>query len=231
MPEEENIHSGHRRRMLKKYLQNGIDCFEEHEILEIMLYSAFSRRNTNDIAHRLTERFGSLKGVFEAKYEELLEINGIGDSAAALICFTGDLFKTLNAKKPAEISLDSSEKLIEYCKRLFQNVGKEITYILLLDSKYYLLSKLEISRGEANFTDVNIKQILTKVFETQCSGVVITHNHPSGTAIASAADITATRNLAMVLKKVGIKLDDHIIVGAGCGFSLRSSEMLKDIWS
>ena len=68
---EESIHKGHRQRMLKRYLEHGIDSFEDHELLEIFLFSVYTRRNTNDIAHRLIERFGSLEEVMHVDYDAL----------------------------------------------------------------------------------------------------------------------------------------------------------------
>ena len=82
---EESIHKGHRQRMLKRYLEHGIDSFEDHELLEIFLFSAYTRRNTNDIAHRLIERFGSLEGVMHADYDALCEVDDVGPTAAGLL--------------------------------------------------------------------------------------------------------------------------------------------------
>ena len=94
MSEEAGIHKGHRQRMLKRYLEHGIDSFEDHELLEIFLFSAYSRRNTNDIAHRLIERFGSLEGVMHADYDALCEVDDVGPTAAGLICFLKDFSGT-----------------------------------------------------------------------------------------------------------------------------------------
>ena len=71
MADEKNEHSGHRQRMLKRYLEHGIGSFDDEEILEIFLFTAYSRRNTRDISHQLIERFGSLEGVLNADYKEL----------------------------------------------------------------------------------------------------------------------------------------------------------------
>lgn len=90
MADEKNQHAGHRQRMLKRYLEHGIDGFEDHEILEIFLFTAYSRRNTNDISRALIERFGSLEGVLNAGYDQLKEEKNVGDTAAALISFMKD---------------------------------------------------------------------------------------------------------------------------------------------
>lgn len=226
---DENLHKGHRQRMMKKYLNSGMNGFEDHEILEIALFYVYSRVNTNDIAHRLIDKFGSLKGVFSAKSSELAEIKGVGDSASFYIRFLSDLHKKLNEQKIPVIRLDSSAKLIEYCRGLYKDYTCEAVHALLLDEKFFLISDIEVI-GNMSRSELNTKYIVKKALEFNCSSVILTHNHPTGTAIASAADITSTRNLAQILKNVDIKLDDHIIISPDSGYSLRSTELLKDIW-
>lgn len=226
---DDNLHKGHRQRMMKKYLNNGIDCFEEHEILEIALFYAYPRINTNDIAHRLIGKFGSLKGVFSAKGGELSEIKGVGDNASFYIRFLFDLHKKLNEQKKPAIRLDSSAKLLEYCRGLYTDYTCEAVHALLLDEKFFLISDIEVIGGMSH-SELDTKYILRKALEFNCSSVILTHNHPTGTAIASAADITSTRALAQILKNVDVRLDDHIIISPDSGYSLRSTELLKDIW-
>ena len=226
---DNNLHKGHRQRMMKKYLNGGIDNFEEHEILEIALFYVFPRVNTNDIAHRLIAKFGSLKGVFSAKSSELNEIKGIGENASFYINFLFDLHNKLNEQKLPAIRLDSSAKLLEYCRNLFTDSVNEEVHVLLLNEKFYLMSDIEVT-GEISRSGLDTKYIVRKALEFNCSSVILTHNHPTGTAIASAADITSTRTLAQVLKTVDVKLDDHIIICPDSEYSLRSTELLKDIW-
>ena len=83
---EKNVHEGHREKVRKRFMQeNGFDHFEDHQILEMLLFYANSRSDTNPIAHRLLDTFGSLKGVLEARPEMLMTVPGVGESAAALI--------------------------------------------------------------------------------------------------------------------------------------------------
>lgn len=230
MPEKENIHKGHRQRMMKKYLDHGIDCFEDHEVLEILLYSCYTRRNTNDIAHDLIRTFGSLRGVLNAEYDELLEVDNIGPNAAATICFFKDLARRNAHEDFSGIILSESEDVRVFCHNLLKDCGIEVVHALFLDAAMALLSDHQISRGVTHQVDFDLKQIVSLAFKCKSSRVILVHNHPHGAAIASSADVATTRRIAMALRNVGIELLDHIIVCEDDSYSMRCAHLLPDIW-
>ena len=208
MAEEKNIHSGHRQRMLKKYLEHGIDCFEDHEILEIFLFTAYSRRNTNDISHQLINRFGSLEGVLNAGYDEIVEEKNVGVTAAALISFMKDFARKYNRK-------DSTT---------------EEAHVLFLDQNLNFVGESQISQGSPNSVDLDLHDIVIKSVRTSCTKIILTHSHPHGVLLPSSADIASTRRAASALNSIGIELIDHIIVNEEDSYSMRTAGMLPDIW-
>lgn len=231
MAEEKNIHSGHRQRMLKRYLEHGIDGFEEHEILEIFLFTAYSRRNTNDISHQLIDRFGSLEGVLNAGYDELVQEKNVGVTAAALISFMKDFAKRYNKEDMSGIKLATSESVRSFCYELMKADVTEQAHALFLDQTLNLIGESRISRGGAASVDFDLRTIVTKAIRTQCSNIVLAHSHPGGVLLPSSADIAATRRVAGSLKNIGINLIDHIIVNEEDSYSMRAAKMLPDIWS
>lgn len=231
MAEEKNIHSGHRQRMLKRYLEHGIDGFEEHEILEIFLFTAYSRRNTNDISHQLIDRFGSLEGVLNAGYDELVQEKNVGVTAAALISFMKDFAKRYNKEDMSGIKLATSESVRSFCYELMKADVTEQAHALFLDQTLNLIGESRISRGGAASVDFDLRTIVTKAIRTQCSNIVLAHSHPGGVLLPSSADIAATRRVASSLKNIGINLIDHIIVNEEDSYSMRAARMLPDIWS
>lgn len=86
MPEKKNVHAGHRGRMRERFLGDGLDNFHSHEAVELFLFEFIARVNTNPIAHRLIERFGTVMGVLTAPYEELVQVQGVGPKTAEGIC-------------------------------------------------------------------------------------------------------------------------------------------------
>ncbi|MBQ8196013.1 MAG: DNA repair protein [Oscillospiraceae bacterium] len=231
MPEKENPHKGHRQRMLKKYTELGIGCFEDHEILEILLYSAYTRRNTNDIAHDLIKRFGSLNGVLNASYDDLCEVENVGPNAAAMLCFFKDFALRHNVHDNSGVVLDTSEKLRSFCHTLLSKNRIEVAHALFLDDSYTLISEAQISVGVTNRVEFDLKKIVAKALKSQSSHVVLVHNHPGGVTMASATDVAATRRTANALKELGIELVDHIIVNEESSYSMRMARMLPDIWN
>ena len=96
---KEDLHGEHKKRLRMRFLEHGGECFYDHEILEMLLNYAIVRGNTNGLAHKLINKFGSLEGVFEANYEELLKVDGIGEKSAAIIKMQHELFRVYETSK------------------------------------------------------------------------------------------------------------------------------------
>lgn len=218
--------------MLKKYREHGIECFEEHEVLEMLLFLVFSRCNTNNISHALIERFGSVNGVLSADRNELMEVDNIGETASTYLSFIGDFFRWLPEREEKRIQLNTPQKIIEYCSPIFAHSTKEMTYILILDSRQNMISRTRLNLGGPDSTTVRAKDIIRNAVIANSYNVVLVHNHTTGSPSPSVADINATRDMYNALRTAGITLVDHIIIGfGGEGYSMRSSEILRDIWS
>ncbi len=227
---EESIHKGHRQRMLKRYLEHGIDSFEDHELLEIFLFSAYTRRNTNDIAHRLIERFGSLEGVMHADYDALCEVDDVGPTAAGLICFLKDFSRRCGKTDMSGIRLDSTERARSYCFELLRGADVEEAHIVFLDKSLNLIGESCISRGDTGSVELDLRYIVLRAIKTQCSNIIMTHCHPRGVLLASAADVASTRRIAASLSSIGITMIDHIIVNEEGSYSMRAARLLPDLW-
>ena len=230
MSEEAGIHKGHRQRMLKRYLEHGIDSFEDHELLEIFLFSAYSRRNTNDIAHRLIERFGSLEGVMHADYDALCEVDDVGPTAAGLICFLKDFSRRCCRTDMNGIRLDSTERARSYCFELLRNADSEEAHIVFLDKSLNLIGEACASRGDSGSVELDLRYIVLRAIKTQCSNIIMTHSHPHGVLLPSTADVAETRRIASSLSAIGITMIDHIIVNEEGSYSMRAAKMLPDLW-
>ena len=225
-----DLHSGHRERMFKKYSENGIDCFEDHEKLEILLFYVLTRVNTNEIAHSLINRFGSLNGVLNAPKSELKEIDGISQTAALKIHYLRDFFHYVKQEKPQLTLLDSVDKVAEYCRGIFSFKTEEEMVALFLDTKSTLIGRYDVKGYGPNAIQFDIKEFSRKALESKCSGVVLAHSHIYSPLLPSDSDIITTRKISNMLKTLGIELIDHIIVNDWGEFSMRSTGDMKDVW-
>ena len=114
------IHDGHREKMRRRFLQGGLEPFADHEALELLLYYAIPRRDTNPIAHALMERYGSLAAVLDAPVEDLQKVEGVGESAAVLLKLVPQLYRKARlAEAERETVLNSSERAGAYLLERF----------------------------------------------------------------------------------------------------------------
>ena len=207
------VHDGHRDRLRQSYLEHGLMSMNDINALELLLFYAIPRRDTNEIAHRLLDRFGSLDGVFSAPAEELQEVEGIGENAAALLTLIPEIMKKSRVSKAREIrQIRSSDDAGAYLLPYFLNERDEVVYLLCLDTKRCVISCAEMGRGVVNSVDTGIRRIVEKALKVRASSVIIAHNHPDGIALPSREDEVFTRALYNALETVGIRLEDHIIV-------------------
>ncbi len=218
----ENPHSGHRKRMRERFRKNGLNGWSEHEILEFLLFYVHSQRNTNDIGHSLVKRFGSLKGVLDADYEELLTVPGIGEQGAALLKFIPQLVR-IYMTQSGDNCISTYEQRKEYFRSRLCTETAEIMLAACLDDKMKVCNCQEITRGTASRMDVQMQELLRIVLQTRCTKVILSHNHPKGTAEPSNADMIATHNIGQYLHSVGVELVDHVIVAGSQAISMEET--------
>ena len=206
------VHDGHRDRLRQSYLEHGLMSMNDINALELLLFYAIPRRDTNETAHRLLDRFGSLDGVFSASAEELQEVEGIGENAAALLTLIPEIMKKSRVSKGREIrQIRSSDDAGAFLLPYFLNERDEVVYLLCLDTKRCVICCAEMGRGVVNSVDTGIRRIVEKALKVRASSVIIAHNHPDGIALPSREDEVFTRALYNALETVGIRLEDHII--------------------
>ena len=221
------IHDGHREKKRQQFLQHGLDSFADHEVLELLLFYAIPRKDTNPIAHALMDRFGSLDAVLAAPVEELCQVKGVGESAAAFLKLIPQVYRRSRmAAAERERVLNSSQRAGDYLLELFTGETAEVLYELCLDRKGKLLACRRVGEGGVSSINVDLRKIVENALLTGASGVILSHNHPSGIALPSADDCAATVRVKEALKTVGLVLVDHIVVADGDYVSMADSGQL-----
>jgi DNA repair protein RadC len=222
------IHDGHRQRLRERFLKEGLDHFDDLYVLEILLFYCCPRKDTNETAHNLLNRFGSLANVLEAGYEDLQKVPGIGEHAACFLNLVYQVFRRYQIGKAGTVTIlrdvaECGEFLVPY----FYGRKNEVVYILCLDAKRKLLSCKEMGEGSINSAGVPIRRIVEYALGSNATSVVLAHNHPSGLAIPSQEDVYATRRLAVALDAVDVILADHLVISDGDFVSMVQSGYYK----
>ena len=212
----ENIHEGHRKRMKERFMKSGLDDFAPHNVLEFLLFYSIPRGDTNPIAHRLIDAFGSLSGVFDATPEELMKVSGVGESTAILISMIPQM-----ARKYLE-------DIGAYLLPKFVGRTNEALMMVSIDNKNKVISCSVVAEGTVDSAKVSRRKVMEEAMKVKATRVILAHNHPRGVAVPSAEDVAMTREIGRLFAQVGIELVDHIIIAdddyvsmAASGFAIK----------
>ena len=227
----QSIHKGHRERLKQRFLTEGLDNFTDIQVLELLLFYAVPRMDTNPIAHSLLDHFGSLSQVLEADVEELKKVPGIGDHAATLLALVIDLcrYYQVNCARKTEI-LTTLDACGQYLVPRFFGRTRETVFLLCLDAKCKVLCCKEIGEGSVNTASISVRKVVETALSANATTVVLAHNHPSGIAVPSNEDIQTTQRIAAALNAVEIHLADHIVVADGDYVSMVQSGCRFDMY-
>ncbi len=228
---QDNPHSNHRARLRETFRYAGVEGLPEHNLLEFLLFYSIPRKNTNEIAHRLLKSFGSLGGVFDASYEQLIEVEGMGESSALLIStIPGICRKYIESKSKGKINLSEPAAAEKYIVKKYYGCKNEEFYMLCLDAVGNLINCCKLGEGTPGSVLIDKRKLLETAFRNNADKVIFAHNHPNGVAAPSKEDLAMTGELAALLAGVGIRLADHIIVAGDESLSLASVEKFSTLF-
>ena len=218
------MHDGHRQRLKNRFLQEGLDNFEELYVLELLLYYCIPRVDTNPIAHALLDHFGSIAGVFSATPEELEKVPGMGRNSAIFLSLIPQVGRYYQVKRneTGQI-LRTTEQCGRYLVPHFYGRENETVFLLCLDAKCKVLSCKLVGEGSVNSANIPIRRVVELALAANATTVVLAHNHPSGLALPSADDVHTTLRVAKAMDAVEITLADHIVVADNDFVSLAQS--------
>ena len=218
-----SLHDGHRQRLKNRFKMEGLDGFENHQVLELLLFYCVPRQDTNPLAHRLIDQFGSVKAVLSASAAELKRVEGVGDNIVQFLRLFGEVSRYCGKESPEEIILQKPEQYCRYMIPFFSNKKNETVYLLCLDAKCKAISCKLVGEGSVNSAGVPIRRIVEMALGEGATSVVLAHNHPSGIAIPSDEDRMTTMRLARALSAVEITLADHVVVADNDSVSMALS--------
>jgi DNA repair protein RadC len=219
--------------MRDRFIKEGLDNFEPHLILELMLYYALPQKDTNLIAHALLDRFdGSFARVLDAPIEELMRVDGIGKNAAVLIKMFPEVCRRylLESSERGTV-VKTSEDAAKLLLPMFFGRNVELVALMCLDAKGKVVFCSDIFEGSVNAAAVSVRRIVEITVRYVTTDVIMAHNHPGGVAIPSEQDVMVTKKVSDALKTVGVRLLDHMIVAGNDWVSLAATPTLGDIFA
>ncbi len=226
----EGIHNNHRKRLKEKFRATGLAGFHDHNVLEMLLFYAIPRCDTNEFAHLLINEFGSFNAVFDAPIEALTKVDGIGIEAATLIKFIPELFRYYEAGKVKNMkNITSSDDAVKFLSPFFTTKKEEIFVVVYLDGRGGVIKTTEISQGADDMVKTDFSIIIKQAVILEAKGILISHNHPSGFAVPSQEDKLLTEKLCSLCNPLGITLCDHIIFSEDDIFCMSKGRNSKNL--
>ncbi|MBO5091068.1 MAG: DNA repair protein RadC [Clostridia bacterium] len=210
---KENLHEGHRGRLKERFLEQGIDSFEPHNILELLLFYSIPRKDTNEIAHELLKSFGTLKGVFDADFNDLIKVDGIKENSATLLKLIPAIARAYATDKySSNYIFDTAEKVGDFFLDKYVGEKNEIIYLLLLNNKFEMLDIVKLHEGCVNSAQISPRKVIDLVVKYNASMIILAHNHPDGNAYPSIEDIQTTADLMSTFSAVDVRLLEHYVI-------------------
>jgi DNA repair protein RadC len=221
-------YTGHRQRLRQRFMAGGGDALPDYELLELILFRCFARKDTKDLAKRLLARFGSFAEVINAPAQRLKEVKGAGDAVVTELKLIAVAAQRLARSEILERpTLSSWNKVLDYIRLAQAYEASENFRILFLDKKNHLIADEVQGRGTVDHTPVYVREVVKRALELSSTAIILVHNHPSGDPTPSRADIDMTRLIIAAGKPLGVSVHDHIIVGREGHASFRSMGLLS----
>ena len=202
---------GHRARLRERMMKEGLDGFQDHEVLELLLFQYLPYRDTNKIAHNLLSKFGSFAGVLDASPEQLMTVNGISQVTACNIAMLKEVYARYRRSQAKKINLASMDSIAKYARSIVAVNYCEKLVVVYVDHATNFKYSEEFSSGKIDRVDVDVSQIMSTAMRVNAAGVALFHCHVKGVCRPSVADKEFTKQLFIALASIQVVIIDHVI--------------------
>lgn len=221
--------TGHRERMRQRFMKTGIRTLHDYEILEMLLFMVYARKDTKPLAKSLLKQFKSLKEIILGDVNELRKIKGVGEGLIFFVMLLQDLFSRLflASEQGSNVHILSNwNSVINYLQLTMGFQKREFFRVLYLNNNNMLIYDKLFDSGTVNKVVVFPREIAKDALFYNATAVVIAHNHPGGDSKPSVQDVHVTQEIKAALKTLGIDLHDHIVISEQNHFSFRSNNII-----
>lgn len=210
----DNIHKGHRQRMKKVYLSHGFDAFAPHEVLEFLLYFVIPYSDTNPLAHRLIDRFGSLRGVLEASMEELCSVDGVGDSTATFLSDITNIGKASLFSERKRMKMATQEDIRKYINDRYIDRSNDFVSLIMLNNSFEVIGCYTYENMRITSPCFDASKAVTEAVRLRTSCVVICMNRAGNIAFPTLDETRLISEFSGRLFTVGIPVNETVFTSA-----------------
>lgn len=218
-------------RPREKMLEKGPSALSNAELLAIMIRTGTGKMNVVDVARTLLHAAeGRLNAIADMPVEKLCTISGIGPSKAVTIVAAFELGRRSAAEKIVQdrVPIASPKDVFRMMLPLMRGLDHEECWAVFLNRANYVLGKDRMSVGGLDSTTMDVKAVLRRALERKASGVILVHNHPSGSALPGQADIRQTALLKKALQTCEIQLVDHVVIAEDSWYSFADEQLVSE---
>jgi DNA repair protein RadC len=219
--------AGHRSRLRERLLKGGAEALADYEVLEYLLFAGMRQGDTKPVAKALLKHFGSLAAVLNADPGALMQVKGVGETSAAALKSVALAARRMARSEVREKPLLGSwQALLDYLSIDMAHLTVERVRVLYLDTRNRLIDDHHVGDGSIDEAAIHPREVIRRAMDVGASALILVHNHPSGNAEPSRADIQITQKIAEAGRLLGITVHDHIIVGRGGHVSLKTKGLI-----
>jgi DNA repair protein RadC len=222
-----NDPSGHRSRLRQRLLEGNDDALGDHEVIEMLLMQAVPRRDMKPLARTLLDRFGSLAGVLTADARTLAAHPGMGEATAAALKIVVLAARRLARQRVREAPVIGSwQTLIDYLTIDMAHLTRERVRVLYLNARNMLILDEHVGDGSIDEAAIHPREVIRRALDLGATALILVHNHPSGNAQPSRADIEITNRIAEAGRLLGVTVHDHVVIGREGHVSLKAKGLI-----
>ena len=229
MKNDKNLaHCGHRKRLRALIDNVGLKQLSDVQIVEQILTMTHARCDTNIIAHRLLDKFGSISKILDADVNSLMQVEGIGLVTAQTLSYLPQIFEIYkNDKNKMKYPCKTNGDIFNYFKNIFENMTTECFVIAFVDTHNYFQDYEILSKGEILEVKIDKLEITRSVIRKNAKSIVIAHNHPFGSCKPSKSDYDSHSYLLQFFTTIGINFIDNVIVAKNEMYSFKNDQVIK----
>ncbi|MCH5160039.1 MAG: RadC family protein [Clostridiales bacterium] len=221
---------GHRARLRARIMKEGLDGFQDHEVLEFLLFQFLPYKDTNKIAHNLLNSFGSFSEVINASPEQLMTVKGVSEVTACNLTILKEVFVRYRRADLNKVNLKDSGDIIKYARSLVEDNYCEKLVVVYLDHGTKYKFSEEFTSGKIDKVNVETKDIVSTAVRVNAAGVMLFHCHVNGLCQPSEADKEFTKQLFIALASIDVMLLEHVIFnGSDQFFSFYQEGLIQEI--